>query len=132
MFYSLGKSINQNLATQFNLPRDTKVFSKAIIDGCLYATSEKVNKRSCNYYALLKDGTFIKILEFLVHYNNNQELLLCEVIETRPNNYNSIIKDVISINETICIETVHIEKICAFIEILDKKYIIPTPHLLSY
>ena len=49
--------------------------------------SEKINQRSCHYDAQISDGSFIKIVHFLVNMDNKEELTICQVIATRSNNY---------------------------------------------
>lgn len=97
----------------------------------LIATSEKSNKRSCNYYAQLIDGTYIKIWHFLVDLNNKSKLTVCEIIETLPNKYASVVTEITHIADKKCISTNEIVKPCIFIKTKDAMYIIPVPNVIS-
>lgn len=130
-YFGKGKSIPMNLI-HFNVPTTTLIFSKMVLNGCLYATSEKVNKRSCNYYAQLSDGSFIKILYFLVDTNSKMEKTVCQILKTRHNRYASVVKEATHISEEICIDTNLITKSCIFIETKDATYITSVPNTISH
>ena len=135
-FTYLGKEhmIDVFLMRKFNLSERTKVYSKIVIKGCLFASSRKINRRSCNYYAqLTADKRFIKIIDFLVDVDNNVELTTCNVLQTRLNEYCAIIEEVLTISgNVVAVQTKEIGTICIFIETDSGNYIIPLPNLLHY
>ncbi|XP_031777409.1 uncharacterized protein LOC116415911 [Nasonia vitripennis] len=131
-YFGCGNIVPPNIALLFNVAKTTLIFSKMVLNGCLYATSEKINKRSCNYYAQLTDETFIKILYFLVDTESKVESTVCEVIKTRPNKYANVVKEVTNISEKICVPTSFIVKPCIFIDTKDGMYIIPVPNVISH
>ena len=108
------------------------MFSKAVKNGCLFATSEKINERSCNYYAQISDGRFIKIVHFLVNIDNKEEPTICQVIATRPNYYASTVKEVIEFSEKISIQTSEIVTPCVFIKTKDNMYITAVPNTFTH
>lgn len=115
-YFGSGNMISIDQAILFNMPKTTLIFSKMVLDGCLYATSEKINRRSCNYYAQLSDERFIKILYFLVDTRSKTEWAVCEIVKTRPNIHASVVKEVLHSSEKICLPTNLLVKPCIFIE----------------
>ena len=59
-----------------------RAFKRIIKDKCVYATCEKVNKRSSNSFAQLKNGSFIQCVQFLYDENNKNELVIARIVET--------------------------------------------------
>lgn len=52
-------------------------------DGCLYQTSEKVNRRSDNTVVLLSNECYGVIVKFIVDININQECVLLKLLKTK-------------------------------------------------
>ncbi len=108
------------------------MFSKIVLNGCLFTTSQKLNKRSCNFFAQLKSGTFVKVLHFLVNTNSKDELIICQKLLFNDNPFSKTIKEIHKLEPPICIQTSLISKPCIVIEIEGKMYIIPVPNTYIY
>ena len=131
----LGKelTIDRLESEKFNVFKITKVFSRMIMNHILYMSSEKVNNRSCNYYARLTNGQHIEIISFLVDPENRCELTLYRLISVRCNKNSNDIKEIVSIQDEIAsVETRDIKRPAVFIKVLRKNYIIATPNSLFY
>ena len=132
-YFGRGKIIDQFTLEKFSCSRYTKVFSKIVMRGTLYTSSEKVNTRSCNYFIKFVDKRFVKIVKFLVDTENKKELTISQVIKVRPSQYANYINEVVEItDELIAVETSQIAKVCTFIETPSKNYIIPVANSLFY
>ncbi|KAJ8676851.1 hypothetical protein QAD02_012638 [Eretmocerus hayati] len=108
----------------------TKSYIKYVIGRCLFMSAEKQNRRSCNYFAQLKCGSFIKILKFLVDVREEKETTVCKFINVRDNCYARAMKEIVSFDEgEELIPTSVIEKICIHIEIESTAYNIPSPNM---
>ena len=59
-YFGRGTSIIRDLIENFSITKTTQMFSKAVKNGCLFAMSEKINERSCNYYTQISDGSLSK------------------------------------------------------------------------
>lgn len=132
-YFGKEKMLTNNVIQMFNLSRSAKGFSRIVLGKTLFTSSTKINERFCNHFAQLVNGKFIKIIQFIVDFETERELTLCQVFKTRPNSYASTIREIVGLpDELICIETKEIERACIFIETPKKNYIIPVPNTLFY
>ncbi|KAL7290768.1 hypothetical protein TKK_0015515 [Trichogramma kaykai] len=95
--------------------------------------------RSNNSYAMLKDGSYIVIDEFIVDKVNKKELTICREVSTidslalpECNNYKKmrVIRKISK--EQIIIETETIAKVCIYMNVDNKKYVCSVPNLIHY
>lgn len=132
-YFGKGKVIDNFLIEKFEVSVTTKSFSKLVKEGCLYTSSAKNNARSCNYFAQLKDGKFVKIINFLVDVERNNELTVCKMIKTKSNAYADVIHDILEVSDDItAVPTNEIAKVCIYIESNKKACIIPVVNPYFY
>lgn len=129
MYIGKHNIVKRDIARRFNISKQANAYYKIIFDRCIYTNTRKINKRSCDNFAQLIDGRFVKLVDFIV--DNIREITICKVIETKPNHYSSVIRDIVEFKEEICIETHQLWRICVFIEIENNMYIIPVPNKLQ-
>ena len=117
----------------FNLEEiSTKFYYKIVKDSCLYESCLIQKCRSNNSFALLKNGTFIQIVGFILDINNH-ETTVCKIVQTEYYflNCNKIEKIIEVSNDLSRISTLDIERICVFIH-AEKDYLSPVPNLIHY
>ena len=104
----------------YNLPfinDSMQFYDKIVKDGCLYESNSKTKNRSNNSFVLLNDGRFVNILCFIIDELNDNEIMLCNVINVV--NYLSsykVMQKVQSIQNEIRVEkTTNIRTILFFV-----------------
>ena len=120
----LGRSrdIDLSLLREFNISDNYKVYSRMVMKGCLFGSSTKINKRSCNYFAQLRNKQFIKMKYFILDITRKSEITLCQAIKTKLNQYSTEINEVLQIsNQISAVSTLDIENISVYIETENKK-----------
>ena len=99
---------------------------------CVYKTKEMICNRSDNSFVMTKDGSYVRIVQFIVDKNNNREYTVCQNIIIRnaySNGCNSI-KQIEQIeNGYIIIETEKIHKICVLMAVNDVQYLCAIPNM---
>lgn len=113
---------------------DNAIYTKMVKDGCLYSTSSRAT-RSNNSYAYLIDGTFIRIVAFLVDPNNLEERIICRYVKVCDLSINKSgpMKQVLETSDqTVLVFTHQLQSICVFAESGTSKFICPLPNLLHY
>lgn len=106
-----------------------------IKDHCIYSSSKKSNKRADNSFAQMVDGSFVQIVEFLVHEENNKEYTICKLLLTRNAVTNSLpVMKIITrmIEDVRAVQTHDIKTICVCMTVANTTYICPVPNLYSY
>lgn len=132
-YFGRGKSLNAEINRLANVSREAKAYTKIIHLGCLFATSEKINKRSFNYFAQLYDDRYVKIISFIVDFESRQELTICQIIKINDNSISVFCKEIQEYSsELVSIETSLILRICTVITVDKKSFIIAAPNMLSY
>ena len=133
-YFGKGCRRTQYLVTNLDLPESSQVFDKMVKDGCLYESCLKLKHRSNNSFARLQDGTYIKMLGFIVNNETREELTICHIIKTRNAFHNYIELQLIErvSEEYQILQTSAINSICIFMKVLDKNYICSIPNLLHY
>ena len=108
-------------------------FKRMVKDSCLYTSCEITNPRSCNCYAQLNDKSFIQIVKFVVNTESLEEITVCKKMEVSALKDCSSIFKVTKINEdNTLIDTASISRVCVFLSVNRKNYIIAVPHLYYY
>lgn len=134
-YFGTPRIIGQSMLQKFNLSRKySRAFSKMVKCGCLYNTSKKDNDRSCNYYAQLTDGRFIKIYLFVIDEEQEEEYTIYNAIETE--NFLSMNNPIKIVENTSAefnkVYTKNIRTVCIFQKIGQMEYICPIPNLYHY
>ena len=135
-YFGKGVKIAEKVATHFNVSSSCKTYIRMVKDGCLYASSLKVNIRSDNSVAQLIDGSFVIIEKFIVDVDNKKEFTTCYKISDCNHglcsNYN-VLRKIRSVGEDpVIISTKDIKVVCVLITIRNDRYVCPLPNLLFY
>ena len=128
----LGKGkLNSFLNKKLGTSKNARCYDRITKDHCLYKSSLKENKRSCNSYAQLENGSFIKIIKFMI--DEEKEITVCKflVIKKFPLSDTHFLVEKES-SELSLVKTEEIKKVCVFIQIEKASYICTTPNLLHY
>ena len=97
----------------------------------LYTSSINKNERSCNSYAMLKGGIFVKLVYFVTQ--DIETFCICHNLLCVPHNLHNSLHIITSISsENRIIDVNGIETICVMIEVNDLQFIMPCPNLLKY
>lgn len=134
-YFGHGESVGRNLLRDlFNFDQaNSRMFSRIVKERCLYMSCMIQNRRSCNYYAQLKDKRFIRIWKFFVDTSNLYEktLYFSIAVEQLPFcEYTYVIREE---NDTIEItDTDNLESVCVMSKFGDSMYISAFPNLLWY
>uniref|UniRef100_A0ABD2WZ19 Transposase domain-containing protein n=2 Tax=Trichogramma kaykai TaxID=54128 RepID=A0ABD2WZ19_9HYME len=139
-YFGRGDYINNDSSSNRTIE-----YEKMVKDKCVYESYE-IDKRRCdNSFALLDDGTYVKIKKFTVNQCTGREETVCHVIKTKAYSKSyKILRKIDSVsNETIKVSTKKICKICIFIDLnielpfgtrrkLLDTFICPVSNLLHY
>lgn len=123
---------NISLKEKLHLPSTARVFTRLVKSGCLYTSCQVVNKRSCNFFAKLKNGNFIKIVAFVLYPDRNVVLIYKQLSLMGHQSSNYIQK---CINIARNIQEVGVCELMApaiFVRIKYLKYIVAIPNLFHY
>ncbi|XP_031781767.1 uncharacterized protein LOC116416702 isoform X1 [Nasonia vitripennis] len=135
-YFGIGDCVSNDVLNTVQLSQNSaKVFFKMVKDGCLYESSIKLKRRSNNSFAQLRNNTFIRILKFIVHDQTNQELTVCNLLNTRhrfTNHYRNLQVIERICDEQIIVPTNEIMTVCVVMKILGTMYICSVPNLLHY
>lgn len=133
-YFGLGDIIEHDIALKFNLSiYSTRKYHRIVKCGCLYTSCLLKNKRSNNAYALLNDGTYIKISFFILDIETNIALTICNKINVVSYNDSNFLCKIICIDTDLCtVATENIEKVCVYIKVNRDNYIAAVPNLLFY
>lgn len=113
--------------------QNVKAYRKMVKGGCVYKCCIKENRRSCDYFAQLRDGTFIKINIFVVDVLAKEEWTCCHVVNTQACEYSQELRKVTSIGgERKWIKTTEIRRISVFLDIEDEQLLCPVPNERHY
>ncbi|KAL7307666.1 hypothetical protein TKK_0000349 [Trichogramma kaykai] len=144
LYFGKSTYISSSYQQDHNLSEDAKEYKKIIKDMCLYESYEKFKVRSNNSYAMLKDGTFIRIKSFLVDEKENKEIVLYykikvnnEFVHTRSDQaITLVLSDFYTIEDVDILvsstSSKNISKICVFMIVKNNMYIRPVPNNLHY
>lgn len=141
-----GKRIvifDKEILEKFELSRESHFYKRILKDSCImYATCEKENSQSCNYYAKLKDGSFVKLHHFVHDPINGHQLILYKKLHTQEYKFNKQCHTVRSEeNELKSCKIEMLSKVCVIVEIntqnldgqdINKTYICEIPNLYHY
>ena len=111
--------VETHYVQNFSISRSSKIFLKMLYERCLFSSARKINVRSRNDFVQLKNRQFVQIIDFLVDLDNDDEIIMCKLIETRQNRYLNTVNDIITLsNEISAIPTAHIDKVCVILKII--------------
>ncbi|XP_051153467.1 uncharacterized protein LOC127276837 isoform X2 [Leptopilina boulardi] len=135
-YFGKSSRVPSDLIDELRLSNVARSFQKITKDGCLYLTSLKKNKRSDNSFAILKDGTYVKIRSFIVDRELEVQYAIVHQVVTHNSFRNKckMIQKIVAVNvNKIAINTCDIDKICVHAQVGDQvEYIIALPNLCSY
>lgn len=111
-------------------------FSRISKNRCLYATDEKQNEKSENSFAILNDGKYVQLNNFVIDIDDEKNYILCRNLTIINHSLCEGVANLFVIKKTstdICkIETKEIKSFCACFVVDSKKYITKIPNLLNY
>lgn len=113
----------------------TNFYKKLVKNSCLYLSSLKNNKRSNNSYALLEDGSYVKLKYFIVNFDTKEEYAIIQRIEIENAFGRScpMLKEIVdTVEEESFVSTKRIVKVCVHMTIKDKQYLCSVPNLHFY
>ena len=130
----LGNStlLEEHVLGNFGVSPSTLAYERAVKDGYLLMSSKRKNQRSDNSFALLANGTFIRIFYFLESRANNKEITLCNIVNTSTSvcNHLSLVQSIES--GIVAVDTKEIVQVCVFIKVRENSYIARLPNLHHY
>lgn len=118
-----------------NLSCDSETFRRIVKNSCLYCSCQKSNRKSDNSFAILQDGRYVRIIEFIVDETQGCEWTIVKLIATNPafGNNVSVLRCVLNIDdESTAIRTIDIARPCVLIKVEQMEYIVSVPNLLHY
>ena len=65
---------------QLQLSNQNRTYKKMVKDRCLYTSCKRKNLRSDNSFAVTKEGSFIRLIEFIVDEGSRKEYVVCNEI----------------------------------------------------
>lgn len=132
-YFGSGKVVEYNISSQFNISASAKIYYRIVKNGCLYTSCLLRNNRSNNCFALLLDGTYVKIISFILDTESNIAITLCNKINIISCEQSSFLYKIVSFETDLyAVATENIDKICVYIDIRDNMYIAVVPNLLFY
>lgn len=131
VYLGKGSKIKIRFSEKFCLPINSLSYSKIIYKNCLFASSSKINKRSCNYFAKLKNGKFVKIVNFVLT-TDQHELMICVDENVRLHSKCSAVYERLGDQGESCYKITEIKTICVCTSIGSTSFLIPTPNMYSY
>ena len=90
---------------------NVRAYIRIVKNRCLFDSLEKNNDRSCNCYAQLGDGIFLKCFAFTIDELNHYKGTLYYIIETKQRKFCNIIEEVTRISN----EITFVPTACAFL-----------------
>ena len=136
-FLGKGELIEKELANTYLLDERSVCFKKSIKDDCLYAFCTKINKKSDNSVAQLKNGNYILIKYFVIDESTKEAYILCDSIKTKRQKITNLnvttLRIIDEINPSATkININELETICAAFVVNGVQYICRLPNLVSY
>ena len=125
---------DDNLILHRHLSLDSYVYYRIVLNKCLYATSDKVNLRSNNSYAMLKNKQIIRCKEFVCDRSTLTQLTIAQEVYT-ADAYNTHLgmKKISHFSRDFFIyDTSEIWKPCIEVTIDNLNYISAVPNCLHF
>lgn len=134
-YFGMSSKIKPSWIQKFNLSERARSYKKMVKNGCLYSSSIKNNLRSDNTFAKVLDGSYIRIIKFIVDPYLKKEFVIYQSLNTQlafKNNYNALKKITSITKEKNITLTDNLEKICVHLNVQNNEYICAVPNLYSY
>lgn len=131
-YFGRGKQVPKDIKDRYEISNRTKMYNKIVTKGFLLTPSSKINKRSCDYFAQLNDGKFVKILRCLANSLTEEEKIICQVVKTKKYKYSEFINRVDKLSDATCIETSEISKPSIVMKTKRGLFISSLPNVLHY
>ncbi|KAJ8685202.1 hypothetical protein QAD02_020995 [Eretmocerus hayati] len=131
----VGRSmrVEAELVNQFTLPNRSLIYNKVIKDGSIFMSTARENVRSCNYYARLRNFSFVKIHGFTTDQNSALEVTVCQTIHVNSDDLVHHIKKIDSFERSLTlVDTAELDRICVMVPVGLDNYLIPVPNQLYY
>lgn len=132
----IGKSFvpNKQIVENCNMSlKNTEGFRKIIVNGCVYTSCKKKNKRSNNSYAMLKNGTFFQIEDILLDKQAKIEIIVGKIVRTKEvENICKQTRLIEMINDVRVCQISEIESPCNVINVNADSYICPVPNTYHF
>ncbi|KAL7301778.1 hypothetical protein TKK_0005768 [Trichogramma kaykai] len=114
-YFGRLKYVSNEVAISLRISTNSVIFYKMAKSGCSYESFKLKKKRSNNSFALLDNGTYVKIVRFVLDEQNKMELTQCHTISTTSSFCSKFLKmrQITEIAESIItVPTQSILKIC--------------------
>lgn len=82
-YFGVPSIAEQRWIEELGLSNEVVCYRTMVMDKCLYTTTVKRNAPSNNTFAELKDGTFIKIFQFIVDEYRAEEYVMGKILKTQ-------------------------------------------------
>lgn len=132
-YFGTPKIAKEAWVQKLQLSPQAVSYKRLVKDKCVYSSITRQNERSNNSYAQLSDGSFVKIIEFIVDEQLESEYVIFKylVTENAFRNQHPHLQKVISLQTSVQATYVEsLEKIAVFIKVKEKQYICSVPNLL--
>lgn len=139
LYFGKMTQASEKLITEFNLNRDSQIYSKMIKDKCLYVSSDIQSKRSDSSVAQLFNGQYVR-LKYFVTNADNQQAIIYQKLKTEEHSLCvgvSHLKIVVGVDDELSMTKVsEVKTICVYFNI-DKDqsrgtFVCALPNLLNY
>lgn len=82
-YFGPGSSVNEYWTNKLCMSSRALSYSKIVKNGCLYMSCTKINKRSDNCYAILFNGSYAQMKQFVVDLDEEKEFSIVRKIDTK-------------------------------------------------
>lgn len=135
-YFGKGQKVTNELIANFPAVNVNYLsYPRIVRKSCLYSTYLKVNRRSNNSFAMLQDGSYVQLRNFLLYENANSEISVVRRLTTRNAFEEScpMFQKVIQIDDELStIETTNISKPCVFIDLNGERFLCAVPNDFHY
>lgn len=131
-YFGAPKVAKENWIQKLKLTNAAVCYNRMVKDKCLYSSTVKQNERSNNSYAQLSNGSFVKIINFIVDEKVEKEYVLFHhlITENAFRNQHPYLKKMIRLEKSIrATPVIMLEKIAVCIKTNNYEYISSVPNL---
>ncbi|XP_043472842.1 uncharacterized protein LOC122505365 [Leptopilina heterotoma] len=134
-YFGSGSSVDQTWKVKLSLSESALSFYKIVKNGCLFMSSKKINKRSDNTFAQLRDFSYVKIHFFVMDSHTKFEFAIVKKIHTVRSFekcYNTL-QTIVNIDtEESAISITELSTICVHMSKDGKEYLCAVPNSYVY
>ena len=133
VYFNFKSSSIIEIIQKFNLSSESTFHSKMFSREYTFTSSCIENPRSCNSYARLSSGQFVKLIHFICDSENEKNIFIYTVAETMPHELSDYIYLYLSDgSELMFCDVKEIVTQCVFMEVGELRFISPRPNSLNY